>query len=113
VLVLFLPPRYAPGPPARLLGASCQTDFPGVSCIGLRGPALLLPHPRDTPAGLAPAGLLPQEVLPGRLPHLRAVGAPILLILWSIRQKKQACESTETRAWALGTANAPCWDTNE
>jgi hypothetical protein len=97
------PPPGAHDPPARLLGAFCQTDFPGVSCIGLRVSALLLPHPSDTPTGLAPAGLLAQEALPGRLPHLlfslQALGAPILLIPWSrIPQKKQACKINGTRA---------------
>jgi hypothetical protein len=68
---------FAPGPGARLLlGAFCQTDFPGGSALhrAARGPALLLPHPSDTPAGLAPAGVLAQEVLPGRLPYLMRQG---------------------------------------
>jgi hypothetical protein len=113
---LFCPPGI-PGPPACLLGAFCQTDFPGVSCIGLRGQALLLPHPSDTPAGLAPAGVLAQEVLPGRLPHLfrlQALGAPILFIWWSrIPQKKQACDGNEMRAWALYATKAPRANTSQ
>jgi hypothetical protein len=37
--ICFTPPKVpgTPAPPARLLGAFCQADFPGVSCIARSG----------------------------------------------------------------------------
>jgi hypothetical protein len=110
--ICFTPPKVpgTPAPPARLLGAFCQADFPGVSCIdrAARASPPFATIRSDTPAGLAPAGWTPSaggtawSVTGYRnLFGLRAFKASMLLISWSRIRRSQACESNETRAWAL------------